>query len=857
MSSMKSFFLSALCGVWGLAVSAFGAPVAPDGTASVPTDSSIEKPLCTGGVKQLMLLSSRWVVVIVDEQQRVLDKIEALSGNQLYKACDDWEASEATGRPNWTAFKLPEKLHEQFESQAREETGERRLDTPATFALSVNGGPARSPKRVARAIISTGSGKVVPGGAPLKGRGRLAYVHACYLELPEPLINGQRCEIQVADAGSVSFVYDENRLVSRAIKINQAGYLPDVHGKYAYLGAWLQSAGPHDFSFAKTFQVVDASTGKTVLEGPVTLRDAHERMAPLPDKPASNRPLITGEDVYEMSLDGLKAEGTFFIRVPGVGRSWTFRHASDTYGEVFYTACRALYHQRCGIALKAPFTHWPRILCHTNDVYECAHIPWSAGAEFKRPKDYQIFDVIGGSMDRTHATSSVRGGWHDAADWDRNIYHYAAAFDLLNVFDLRPKAFVDGQLNIPESGNGIPDVLDEAQFGLEVWLRSQAPNGGVSGMVETWTHPTIDASGIDYAFSQRTRWSSLVFAAAGAQFARLVKPYDATLSKRYADAAIRAWRFGIDPANSLGKVEIPAKRNRGKGADYQYAWEEKDEMIGAFRVHAALQLYRLTGEASYLQGLEEAAKNNVAPYAWPNTYSDFSPWMKFDLAHNTPTGIPEPLAATWRSFFTRIGSELAVLNDKMPYRMSWPRYQDFWMAWGAGNFCNRARALLIAYAIDPKPEYRDAAVQNIDYMLGANPMGLSWTTGIGQVYPVDIQHANSENDGILDPVPGITIYGVTGGIYARLRNQGWSCPDGKGGKTIFYAPPEGGYPFFRAWSPHPTENTAQCEFTIAETVAGTLFSAAMLVPDGWMPSAELKQREPRPDAEVYGYYTLP
>lgn len=847
-----------LCAILCRSVTASGAP-AEAAPAAPPARSAIVTPECSGGVKQLMLLSSRWVVVIVDEQQRVLDRIDALSGGQLYKASDDWAASEAAGRPNWTAFKLPEKLREQYGSQAREETGERRLDTPAAFTVAVNGGPARPPRRVTRAVIGTGAGKVVPGGVPLKGRGRLTFVHACYLELPEPLVDGQRCTIDVAAAGRVTFAYDERRSVSRAIKVNQAGYLPGVRGKYAYLGAWLQHAGPHDFSFARTFEVVDSDSGKVVFQGPVTLRDAHSRMDPVPGKtqdPAT-RPPLTGEDVYEMDLGGLKAEGSLFIRVPGVGRSWGFRHAPDTYGEVFYTACRALYHQRCGVELKAPWTRWPRRLCHTNDVYECAHIPWSPGAEFKRPKDYRIFDVIGGSIDRTRATPDVRGGWHDAADWDRGIHHYAAVFDLLNAFDLRPGAFVDGQLNIPESGNGIPDVLDEVLFGLEVWRRSQAPDGGVSGMVETWTHPPIDAPGIDYAFSRRTRWSSLVFAAAGAQFARLVQPYDAALSQRYADAARRAWSFGTDPSKSLGKVEIPARGNRGKGEPYSYTWEETDDMIGAFRVHAAVQMQRLTGDDAYLRELAVAAKGNAMPYAWPNTYGDFSPWMKFGLAHNPPKGVPADLAAEWRGFFTRTGAELAALNDRMPYRVSWPRHQDFWMSWGAGSFCNRGRALLIAHAIDPRPEYREAAVQDVDYMLGANPLGMSWTTGIGQVYPVDIQHANSEDDGILDPVPGITIYGVTGGMYARLRGEVWSPPDGKGGRTVFYAPPADGYPYFRTWSPHPAENTAQCEFTISETVAGTLFAAAMLVPDGWLPDPALKQRGPRPDAEVHGYYALP
>jgi len=78
-------------------------------------------PTCTGEVKDLKVLSSSWIVVVIYDLPNLADKINELSNGQLYKAIDDWEKSKKEGKPNWTAFKLPGKIHEQFLAQAREE----------------------------------------------------------------------------------------------------------------------------------------------------------------------------------------------------------------------------------------------------------------------------------------------------------------------------------------------------------------------------------------------------------------------------------------------------------------------------------------------------------------------------------------------------------------------------------------------------------------------------------------------------------------------------------------------------------------------------------------------------------------
>lgn len=840
------------------------------------------------GVDQLLVLSNRWVIVVFSDLKAVHEQIDKLSKGAFFRAIEQYEASKKSKRPNWKAYHARRKIKNNHLAAAREAVGERLLDAPDAYRIAGDTAgykAAQRPSRVTRTIVGLGGATTPQGKAALGGLGGLYYAHYCYLEMPRPMASGGTYTITVRAARKVTFVYDERRTVSRAIKVNQVGYLPSASAKHAYLGAYLWEHGPLDFDYAKTFQVVNVATGEIALTGAPKLRDNASRADVIPKKAPdpAKRPLLSGERLYDLDLTALKEEGVFLIRIPGVGRSWPFRHAADAYGEIFYTSARGLYHQRCGTVLEAPYTAWPRIKCHTDPVYESEYIPFSAGTKFKAPRRFNVFDIIGATstspkrpaprepaaaidelLEEPPApeiakTENVDGGWHDAADWDRNIHHYTCVFDLLYAYQIAPENFADSQLNIPESGNGVPDILDEAEYGLRVWRHSQNADGAVSGYVETWTHPKIDDPAVDYAFSRRTRWSTLLFAAGAAQYASLVKPFDAEKSARYAAAAKKAFSWGSNPANSLGKVTVEARQRRGAGRAYTYKWEEKDEMIHPFLIHAKMRMAILTGDDGYLAGIAEMSKTVLKPFVWPNTETNFGAWLYFDIPYSFADKLPAETVKVWRDFYTKKADDLAGKNETMPYRRSFNRQQDYWLAWGASVMTTYNRALFIGYALAPKETYRLAAMQNLDFMLGANPMGMSWTTGLGLAYPIDIQHANSAFDGVMDPVPGITIYGITGGMYANIRTLGWRAPKADGAREYvdFLKPASMDVPLWRRWSCHPSDNVPQNEFTVHQTTTATMFGAAMLIPEGWRPSQALKTRRPRRDEFLFGYYYLP
>jgi hypothetical protein len=833
-------------------------------------------------VEQLLPLSNQWVIVatmnleeVSKEIARLVKADSAWSNIDFLLTQKMWMDSLSTPKPDWWIYNnqvAPQVA--KYLGQARINIGEKNLDDPNFYSISSPDDPAyKTPlpaTRVARFMVSLGSQKY--GGI------NPHYALYSYLEMPSDLVDGKTYTISLKDGKSVTFIYDELTLVSRALKVNQVGYLPDAK-KYAYLGAFLHDHGPMSVPDGTTFSVVDAASGAPVLTGPVVLRAANPRFAAKPGQDPATRPFVSGENIYEMDFSGVTAPGNYFITVSGVGRSWPFTVHQNAMAEAFYTAARGMYHQRCGIAIGAPHTPWPRMKCHSNPVYECQYIPLYFDPLLQSGTWYD-FDMVGGTMDKTQSTADATGGWHDAGDWDKRIQHYACVLDLLTLFELKPRNFTDGQLNIPDTGNGVPDVLKEAEYGLLVWKKSMTPEGAVAGRLETFTHPTIDDPNYPYAYSLRTRWSTLLYASAAAYYAHLVKPFNAAKSKEYEDSAKKAYAWGTNPENSLGTITIYPKKDRGRGEPYPLTFTEKDHFNIPFLIAAKLRLTILTGDANYIKDLPDLLQKVQTPYnftdskgvarsvtllpaRWPFTNRDGSLWLYTGIFHPTVTAVlGATVASQWRTMYIKLADELVVLNDKEYFRRSRPLNEDLRMAWGFDVMTNEAKVLLYAHYLTKDPKYRQAALYNIDYMLGGNASSMSWTTGIGYVYPIPIHHQVSFNDKILDPVPGIAIYGPTEQDL-RSYNAMWLPKDPSGKEIRMLKPTQYDskgmvtLPRLRNWAGHPDFNVGQNEFTIWETMTSGIFVYGYLLDETWQAPEWVKKRQPRDPRVLFGQWYLP
>ena len=755
-----------------------------------------------------------------------------------------------------------------------------------------------------------------------------------YLKLAEPLKPGATVNVEGADGRKASFGFNPGSTVCWALKVNQVGYLPDAPQKFAYLGMWLGAAGAADFSRfeGQAFQLHAFEPGRNwrdgqakgppVFTGKIKLR-AKEAGQKHKDQP------ITGEDVYELDWSAFQQPGRYCIVVPGLGRSWPFKIGAEVYGEVFYTAMKGLYIQRCGVELAAPFTQWPRKACHVttyqggfppesdrwydNDKYDAPGADGKAAFGFRdatgKPVRMNSFTAVG-STRTTKVIPGLKGGWHDAADYDRRVGHYDVVWDLCGVFEMFPAKFTDGQLNLPESGNGIPDLLDEAAVQVDLFRKTQTPAGGVSSWIEQNSHPrhagTPDKDTNPFVMSLPERNASLDYAAAAAYLGRLMTPFNAARAKEYLESAKLAYAWGVDPKNTIRGVKfttVASYYSGGKGGQ-PVQFDQKEQLPGInggkpSRPHmlAAMQLFAATKEPRYLADWNAGnGANDVLIRGLPDAITPFTyvtPLLHPELFGQETVNRLQAAAEREAALFMQGQTELA-------YRLLWrPATHGYFgfMGWGATNAGRRARFPLLLWRVTGAEKYRQAALLGLDWELGCNEMGRSLVSGLGSTRPVVFQHIMSETDSLLEPYPGIAPYTFTYGVALPAWQYQFALVDGghdstksffSGAATCllpaslgrdkiqgeFNAIARTGnwqkamtdtlrpviepmYPIMRRLYTHPVASPPQNEFTINESISPLAACAAALLPAGWKPDEALKTRKPITQPQDLPFYLQP
>lgn len=877
-----------------------------------------------GGIVDVRLLSDRWLCVVVDTTAEVLAERDRRFGDVLKadKAKHDADPKDwyypisAKYHTLLVTADLRPRLVRQFESPAYWTVNGKAPEAATYWPQTVDGFPARDPN--------------FPAPAEYVDLPRLA--DFVYLKLPEPARGGTRLEVRTADGRAAALEVDERASPCWSIKVNQVGYRADAPAKFAYLGMWLGAAGPADFAafVGRPFQVYTYQPGGRWDEGRAVGEPVFTGTIKLRAKDADQRRddgRITGEDVYEMDFGAFRRPGRYCVVVPGLGRSWPFDVGDDAYGPAFYTVVRALYQQRCGVELKPPYTAWTRKACHTttcrggfppetdrwyeNDKYDPPAADGTARLGFRdaagRPAKVGSFAAVGATI--TPEKVAVAGGWHDAADYDRRHYHYQAVWDLCGLYEMFPARFTDGQLNLPESGNGVPDVLDEAAVQVNLFRQTQTPAGGVSGWVEQNRHPhhdePPDQDTNPFSTSLPERAASYAYAAAAAYLGRLVGPFDAARSKAYVESAAKAYAWASDPKNAIRGVTFNLPKPGGRAGETQaIRFDQPDALPGtqgsktnADFMLAAVQLYAATREPRYLddwkgnRGLDE-----VLLRGQPDAIPPFS--------FVTPCLHPEWFGADAVEKLTAAAKREADLyaqgQDQLAYRTLWyPPAHGYYphMAWGHVHAGFKARYPVVCWRVTGDERYRRSVLLALDWEFGCNELGRASATGLGSTHPVCLQHITSERDEWLEPVPGIVPYTYTFGVaYPAWQTQfglvdaghpsvagffpgAGVCllPAGMGrdkvqaemdavGRNGNWAgavvdkmrPAVGaGFPVMRRLYTHPTLAPAQDEFTVSESISPLAAVCGAMMADGWKPDEQLKNRRPINDAKALPIYLQP
>ena len=360
------------------------------------------------------------------------------------------------------------------------------------------------------------------------------------------------------------------------IAVDQFGYRPDARKVAVLRSPELGYDRNLTYSPGAVMEVVDSATAKVVFSGaPVAFQEGAVDTA-------------SGDKIWWFDFSSLSAPGTYYIRdkSDNLKQSFYFRIREDVYNEILKAAMRMMYYQRVGIAHEAAY----------------AGTEWADGMNHAQDKAARLFtDSANAATER-----DVSGGWFDAGDFNKyTVWNGNYVEMLLRAYMERPRAFTD-DYDIPESGNGIPDVLDEVKWGLDHLLRMQNKDGSVLSVVgETSASPPSAAQGRSYygAPNAVSAYSAAKAFALGSIVAGLRKnsEYAATLK----DAALRAYAWAEANQDSMFYNNDASHGTKGLAAGQQEV-DDNETVASRLSIYVAsdFAMYELTGDASYLSRFE-------------------------------------------------------------------------------------------------------------------------------------------------------------------------------------------------------------------------------------------------------------
>ena len=684
-----------------------------------------------------------------------------------------------------------------------------------------------------------------------KGTRAARLLYTMFLILDNPLVPGAKVSIATPLGNEIAFTYDPE-VPSPLLKGNQVGYSPLAAKRYAYLGGWLGPLGPWSAPADGTpFELVDAASGKVALRG-----ELRRRM----DDPVREGTPFCGEDVREMDISAAP-EGRYFVRVAGVGRSMEFRVGRDGIGDAFALHMKGLYQQRCGIEKSPELTRWPDKACHLK-VVRGINPPgqWEYGERFTDAEGKKFktghFAVNSAMMDSYTEVLSLPGGWHDAADYDRRPMHLRIVGDLATIYLLRPENFADSQLAVPERGNGIPDILDEAVWGLRHLIAGQQADGGVGTWIEGTRHPgdgdyaMPSDDPVRYCLSRATRQSSVEYAGYAALLARALRKAGGAnaeaLAAKFQASAVRAWDYYMTAAPAK---HVPMKAMAGKEVVDVFYDESENPPNPEAVAKAAVNLFALTGDARYAKEFDDLVE--TFPARMNKSGYGMSPLVLAEFGFTeVPGDAYRKLADYWRQrTIKEADMQLKRLEEAYPYRIPWFGANEGWvhtMSWGNVHPLRQAMKFVAAHAFTGEKKYLDAAFLANDFHCGCNPNGSTWTAGLGTVYPTSYLSLASLVDGIGEYVAGITPYRNTFGLAQAAKERVWN----NDGDTIRK------YPTLRRWANMENQTVAASEFTVWETMGPAAATTGYLMGPGMKPENDM--REPAKDVrDLPGYWALP
>ncbi|MGD9843507.1 MAG: glycoside hydrolase family 9 protein [Steroidobacteraceae bacterium] len=544
------------------------------------------------------------------------------------------------------------------------------------------------------------------------------------------------------------------------IVVDQFGYRPDDPKVAVIRDPKIGYDSQDGFVPGSTYQVRSADDGQSVLSGQLVAWDG------------GAVDTASGDRGWWFDFSGLTTPGRYFVYdVERNVRSAVFRIDQGVYREILKAATRMYFYQRSGFAKRPPQAE----SCWTD-----------AAAYLGKDQDIQARDVT--DKGNINKVRNLSGGWFDAGDTNKYVtFALQPVQQLLTAYEQYPTAFTD-DLNIPESGNGIPDIVDEVKWEMDWLRRMQFPDGSVALKVGVTkdgnaSPPSGDRSERYYipACTSATISAAAMFAHAAQVFGKFP-----ALSVDADDLRIRATRaWNSYQGVATKQVECDSGVIHAGDADLS----EQDQ--AAVAVEAAIYLFSVTGNPDYSDYVKNHFRE-TRPYrdtGWSRYQADQGESL---LLYTTLPGADETarrdILADKRTDATTSNGVYGTIQNHSLYQayMHPPQYH-----WGSNNpRANYGNSNLdvIHYGIDQENEtdYRQRALQTLHYFHGVNPFGMVYlsnmyaygaTKSANRIYHTWFKDGSKWSDAKMSscgPAPGYVVGGPNAsaeenGVPSKLR----------------------------------------------------------------------------------------
>lgn len=483
-------------------------------------------------------------------------------------------------------------------------------------------------------------------------------------------------------------------------RVNQVGYFPNSSKIAVYKTS---STSAQTWQLTRNGSVI--ASGQTVPQGV----DA-----------------ASGDNLHRIDFTNINTTGEGLVLKVGSDTSYPFKISSTLLSGHFYDALKYFYHNRSGIAIETPYTgggtyspdnKWARPAGHLN-----------AGAN---KGDMNVPCWTG----TCNYTLNVTKGWYDAGDhgkyvvnggisvwtllnlYERSLYSTRGAASAFKLSD----ALADSTFTIPESGNGVSDLLDEARWEMEFLMAMQVPAGQAkAGMVHHkvhdvgWTGLPLapHQDGQDRALVPPSTAATLNVAATGAQCARIWKNIDSAFSAKCLDVAERAWT-----AAQANPTDIYTSGYDNGGGAYG------DMTVTDDFYWAAVELYLTTGDNKYLSTIQNYTITRT-DFNWADT--ELPGLMSLALV---PASHSASLRTAAQQKIVSIANAHLATQNASGYLAPLSSREFYWGS--NSGITNKLMIVGLAYDFTGNTDYAEGVIKGLDYLLGRNTLSTSFVTATG------------------------------------------------------------------------------------------------------------------------------